>query len=39
MKYAVELGSGAKIYTQTFIKTGSAIRKLIRGYTDNGASR
>jgi hypothetical protein len=32
MKYAVEMGSGAIIYTyiQTFIKTGSGIQMLIR---------
>jgi hypothetical protein len=36
MKYAVEIGSGALIYIQIFIKTGSSIQKLIRGwgYTD-----
>jgi hypothetical protein len=31
--YAVEMGSGALIYIPSFIKTGSAIKKLIRGYT------
>jgi hypothetical protein len=30
MKYAVEMGSGAKIYIPLFIKTGSGIQKLIR---------
>jgi hypothetical protein len=30
MKYAVEMGSGAMIYTPSFIKIGSGIRKLIR---------
>jgi hypothetical protein len=34
MKYAVEMGSGAMIYIPSFIKIGSAIKKLIRGYTD-----
>jgi hypothetical protein len=29
IKYAVEMGSGAMIYIQSFIKTGSGIRKLI----------
>jgi hypothetical protein len=29
MKYAVEMGSGAMIYIQSFIKIGSAIQKLI----------
>jgi hypothetical protein len=31
MKYAIEMGSGAKVYTPNFIKTGSGIRKLKRG--------
>jgi hypothetical protein len=31
MKYAIEMGSDAKIYIPTFIKIGSAIQKLIRG--------
>jgi hypothetical protein len=31
MKYAVEIGSGAMIYTPSFIKTGSDIQKVIRG--------
>jgi hypothetical protein len=30
MKYAVEMGSGAKIYIPSFIKIGSGIQKLIR---------
>jgi hypothetical protein len=34
MKYAVEMGSDAMIYVSSFIKTGSAIQKLIGGYTD-----
>jgi hypothetical protein len=34
MEYAVEMGSSAMIYIPSFIKTGSGIRKLIRGYTD-----
>jgi hypothetical protein len=29
MKYAVEMGSGAMIYIPSFIKIGSAIRKLM----------
>jgi hypothetical protein len=28
MKYAVEMGSAAMIYTPSFIKTGSSIQKL-----------
>jgi hypothetical protein len=31
MKYAVGMGSGAKIYIPSFIKIGSAIQKLIGG--------
>jgi hypothetical protein len=31
MKYAVEMDSGAMIYVPGFIKTGSAIQKLIGG--------
>jgi hypothetical protein len=34
VKYAVMLGSGAIIYISGFIKTGSGIQKLIRGYID-----
>jgi hypothetical protein len=34
MKYAVEMGSGAMIYTPGFIKIGSDIQMLIRGFTD-----
>jgi hypothetical protein len=34
MKYAVEMGSGVMIYKPSFIKTCSAIQKLIGGYTD-----
>jgi hypothetical protein len=29
--YAVEMGSGAMIYSSSFIKTGAGIQKLIRG--------
>jgi hypothetical protein len=29
MKYAVEMGSGAMTYIQSFIKVGSGIQKLI----------
>jgi hypothetical protein len=38
MKYAVEMGSGVKIYIPSLIKTGSALQKLLGGgkrYTDN----
>jgi hypothetical protein len=41
MKYAVEMGSGAKKYIPSFIKVGSAIKKVDRGdshthgYTDS----
>jgi hypothetical protein len=35
MKYAVQMGSGAMIYTTSFIKIGSGIRKLI-GDTQTG---
>jgi hypothetical protein len=31
MKYVFEMGSGAVIYIQSFIKTGIGIKKLIRG--------
>jgi hypothetical protein len=31
MKYAVEMGSGARIYIPGFIKNGSGIQKLIGG--------
>jgi hypothetical protein len=35
MKYAVEMGSGAMIYTPSFIKNGLGIRKLmVGGFTD-----
>jgi hypothetical protein len=36
MKYAVVMGSGAMIYIQTFINTGSGIQKFKGGggYTD-----
>jgi hypothetical protein len=36
MKYAVEMGSGAMIYTPSFIKIGSGIQKLMGrvGFTD-----
>jgi hypothetical protein len=37
MKYAIEMGSGGKIYIPSFIKIGSGIQKLIVGeYTDTG---
>jgi hypothetical protein len=31
MKYAVEIGSGAKVHIPSFIKIDSGIQKLIRG--------
>jgi hypothetical protein len=31
MKYAVEMGSGAMLYTPSFIKIGSGIQKLMGG--------
>jgi hypothetical protein len=34
MKYAVEMGSGAMIYIRSFIKIGSDIQKLKRGYKE-----
>jgi hypothetical protein len=34
MKYAVEMNSDAMIYVPSFIKTGSAIQKLIGEHTD-----
>jgi hypothetical protein len=39
MKHAVEMGSGAMIYITSFIKIGSSIQKLIRGYTDTQTYR
>jgi hypothetical protein len=35
MRYAVEMGSDAVIYTSGFIKIGSGIQTLIRGNTDS----
>jgi hypothetical protein len=35
MKYVTEMGSVATIYIPSFIKIGSVIQKLLRGYTDN----
>jgi hypothetical protein len=36
MKYTVDMGSGAVLYIRSFIKIGSAIRKLLGwGYTDS----
>jgi hypothetical protein len=35
MKYAIEMGSDAMIYIPSLIKIGSAIQKLIGGYTDS----
>jgi hypothetical protein len=34
MEYAVEMGSGAMIYTPSFMKIGSNIQKLVRTITD-----
>jgi hypothetical protein len=31
MKYTTDMGPGAMMYVQIFIKTGSGIQKLIRG--------
>jgi hypothetical protein len=40
MKYAVEMGSGAMIYIQSFIKIGSGIQKLMGGgFTDTQTAR
>jgi hypothetical protein len=36
MKYGIEMDSGAMIHTRGFIRTGSAIQKMMRGeYTDS----
>jgi hypothetical protein len=35
MKYAVEMDSGAMIYIPHFIKTGSGIQRLVRGWRIN----
>jgi hypothetical protein len=34
MKYAVEMGSGAMLYIQNFLKTVSAIQQMIGRYID-----
>jgi hypothetical protein len=34
MKYTVEMGSGAMTYVPSFLKNGSRIQKLMRGYAD-----
>jgi hypothetical protein len=34
MNYAIEMGSGALICVQSFIKIGPAIQKLMRGHID-----
>jgi hypothetical protein len=39
MKYAVEMGSGAMIYLPSFIKIGSCIQKLIKGYRNTQTAR
>jgi hypothetical protein len=33
MKYAVEMGSRVMIYIPSFVKIGSAVQKLMVGYT------
>jgi hypothetical protein len=38
VKYAVEMGSCAMIFIPSFIKIGSGIQKLMRGYTDTQAA-
>jgi hypothetical protein len=38
MKYAVEMGSGAIIYIQSFIKIGSGIQK-VTGWGDTQTNR
>jgi hypothetical protein len=39
MRYAAEMSLGAMIYIPSFIKTGSAIQKLIGRYTDARVQR
>jgi hypothetical protein len=39
MKYTVEMGSSAVIYIPNFIKTGSAIQKLVGGGGDTQRHR
>jgi hypothetical protein len=36
MTYATEMGSAVRAYIPSFIKTGSGIQKLIKGYTQTG---
>jgi hypothetical protein len=38
MKYAVEMGSGAMIYTPVFLKTGPGTEKVNRGDTQTARS-
>jgi hypothetical protein len=35
MKYVVEMGSGAMIYTPSYVKIGSGIQKLKGGFTES----
>jgi hypothetical protein len=43
MKYAIEMGSGAMMYIQSFIEIGSSTQKLMRGgihrHTDKHRAR
>jgi hypothetical protein len=39
MKYAIEVDSGAMVYTLNFIKVGSGIQKLIGGGIQRHADR
>jgi hypothetical protein len=39
MKYAVQMGSGAIIYTQSLIKTGSGIQKFTGGDSQTPTAR
>jgi hypothetical protein len=39
MKYTVEIDSGVMIYIPSFVKIGSAIQKLVRGYIDTRTYR
>jgi hypothetical protein len=39
MKYAVETSSVAVMHILSFIKIGSAIQNLLRGYTDTQTNR
>jgi hypothetical protein len=39
VEHAVEIGSGAMIFIPSFIKIGSGIQKLMRGYIDTQTHR